>query len=207
MLSLYPVKTIFYQLNNSTMKKILSGFVIATFFMACSSGENKEAAMADTAMSTAAETDKAPAGSELLDMSRAEPVKNGMMAFSTKNIDAMSAEYADNVRYFWSSGDSLIGKQAVKDYYSGRLKLIDTLTYSDFILLPIKVNQPQSASVQKGDHVLAWAFAHVKYKNGKKLDFWVHQVNHYNDAGKIDFVSQFIDRAPINEATKGMMKK
>jgi len=190
------------------MKKILSGFVIATFLVACSSAENKEAAMsADTTASATAETEKAPAAAELLDMSRAEPVKNGMMSFSKKDIDGMTAEYADDVRYFWSSGDSLIGKQAVKDYYSGRLKLIDTLTYSDFIFLPIKNNQPQSPVVQKGDYVLAWAFAHVKYKNGKKLDFWLHHVNHYNDAGKIDFVSQYIDRAPINEASKGMMKK
>jgi len=190
------------------MKKILSGFVFATFLLACSSGENKEtASSADSVTEATAGTEKAPMATELLDMSRAEPVKNGMIAFSKKDVDAMTAEYADTVRYTWSSGDSLIGKQAVKDYYAGRLKLIDTLTYSDFIFLPIKANQSQTPMAPTGDWVLAWAFVHVKYKNGKKLDFWLHQVNHYNNSGKIDFVSQYMDRAPINEASKGMAKK
>ncbi len=189
------------------MKKVLLGFAISAFFVSCS-GENTEtAANTDTTAAAATETAKTPAAAELLDMSKTEPVKKGMIAFSNRDIDGMTAEYADNVRYNWSSGDSLIGKQAVKDYYAGRLKLIDTLYYSDFVMLAVRANEPQSPLVQKGDYVLGWAFTHVKYKNGKKLDFWLHQVNHYNDAGKIDFVSQYIDRAPINEATKGLAKK
>jgi hypothetical protein len=190
------------------MKKILSGFVISAILISCG-GDKKDGEMAmgkDTTMAAATETAKAPAGAELLEMSKADPVKKGMMAFSSKDIEGMTAEYADTVHYTWSSGDSLIGKQAVKDYYNGRLKLIDTLTYSDFILLPVKVNESQTPMAPTGDWVLAWAFAHVKYKNGKKLNFWVHQVNHYNSGGKIDFVGQYLDRAPINAATMGMKK-
>ena len=41
-------------------------------------------------------------------------------------------------------------------------------------------------------------------KNGKWLHFWMHTDYHYDDAGKVNTVVQFIDRHPIMEATKGM---
>jgi hypothetical protein len=44
----------------------------------------------------------------------------------------------------------------------------------------------------------------AKYKNGKSINFWMHNVNHFNDAGKVDFIGQYIDRAPIAAATAGM---
>ena len=187
------------------MKKILSGLAFSLFLFSCSNGEKKEAATEPpmTAPATA-EAEKKPADVELLDMSMAEPVKKGMIAFTNKDVDGMTALYADNVRYTWSSGDSLIGKQAVKDYYSGRIKLIDSISYSDFIFLPIKANVSQSQYAPTGKWMLDWAFAHVKYKNGKKINFWLHQVNHYNDAGMIDYVGQYIDRGQIAAATMGM---
>jgi hypothetical protein len=40
----------------------------------------------------------------------------------------------------------------------------------------------------------------VKYKNGKKLAFWVHTDYHYDANNKIDRAVQYIDRAPINSA-------
>jgi predicted phage tail protein len=190
------------------MKKLLFVMFISILFIACS-GDNKEAATVttDAATPAVAEEAKPAAATELLDLSTSEPVKNAMIAFSRGDIDGMTALYDDNVRYTWSSGDSLIGKQAVKDYYVNRWKLIDSLNYTDFIFLPIKANQSQTPNVQTGKWILGWAFAHVKYKNGKKLHFWLHQVNHFNDAGKIDFVGQYLDRAPINEATRSLMKK
>jgi len=40
----------------------------------------------------------------------------------------------------------------------------------------------------------------VKYKNGKKLSFWIHSDFHYNAEDKVDIYIQYIDRAPINAA-------
>ena len=92
----------------------------------------------------------------------------GGQAFAKGDIDGMTANYDDNVLYTWSSGDSLRGKKAVADYYKGRWALIDSFSYSDQILLPIMARVQQSNAAPPGKWVLAWAFAHVKYKNGKK---------------------------------------
>ena len=150
---------------------------------------------------------KKPA-SELLDVSVGASVKSSFAAFSKGDIDGMSANYDENIRYTWSSGDSLVGKKAVQDYYKGRWKLIDSVTVSNEIVLPVQVNESQAPKyAPPGKWVLYWAMVNVKYKNAKKIQFWMHNVNHYNDAGKVDYIGQYIDRNQIMEATKGMMMK
>ena len=147
---------------------------------------------------------KKPA-SELLDLSAADGVKQSFEAFAKGDVDAMAANFADNIRYFWSSGDSLSGKQAVVDYYKGRWKVIDSASVSETIVLPIQSNESQSTKyAPTGKWVLYWGLWTVKYKNGKKINFWMHNANHFNDAGKVDQVAQYLDRHQIIEATKGM---
>ncbi|MBK5272309.1 MAG: nuclear transport factor 2 family protein [Bacteroidia bacterium] len=185
------------------MKKI---FIIAAGLMlilACNNEKKEDAKSGETTMSS---TDKKQA-SELLDISVADPIKKAFAAFSKGDIDGMTADYDDNIRYTWSGGDSAIGKKAVQDYYKGRWKYIDSISFFGEILLPIQVNesqQPQYAPA--GKWVLYWSGVNVKYKNDKKINFWMHSVNHFNDAGKIDFVGQYIDFRPIMEVTKDMMK-
>src|SRR6188474_1230900 len=183
------------------MKKILFGVFISVFFMGCAEKAEEKPA-SDTSAPTV-ETKK-PA-TEILDLSEADGVKAGSAAFIKGDIDGMTANFDDNVKYYFSGGDSHIGKQKVKDYYTGRWKLIDSVMYSETVLLPIKINESQSPQYATlGKWVLSWNLAHVKYKNGKWLHFWIHTDYHYNDAGKVDAVVQYIDRQPINAATKGM---
>jgi len=185
------------------MKKILPGVILSSFLFlfSCNNEEKTEATSPATA-----DTGKKPA-TEVLDLSEADQVKSGFAALSKGDVDAMTANYDDNAKYFWSSGDSVVGKQAIKDYWNGRWKLIDSLTFSETIVLPIRLNESQSPQyAPTGKWVLAWTFSHVKYKNGKKLNFWVHTDYYYNDAGKIANVIQYIDRHPIAEATKDLMK-
>lgn len=182
------------------MKKILFGVFVSVFFISCA--DKAEEKPAPEATLTSADTKET--GDELLAMSETEGVKKGLIAFSKGDIEGMTAEYADTVRQLWSSLDSLVGKKAIQDYYTARWKLIDSLNFSDYIIVPLKMGVQQTPIVQTGKWILAWSFAHVKYKNGKKLDFWVHNAYHYNSAGKIDFVGQYLDRHPIMEATKGM---
>lgn len=187
------------------MKKLLFGVFISAFIISCND-EKKEEKPAATEPTATSETKK-PAATEILDLSEADGIKAGFAALAKGDVDAMTAGYDDNVRYLWSGGDSAIGKKAVMDYWNGRLKLIDSLNFSEVILLPIKINESQSPKYATvGKWVLAWNFSHVKYKNGKTLHFWVHTDYHYNDAGKVDAVVQYIDRAPINAATMGMKK-
>ena len=176
------------------------------FFFACKNEKKDEGKMDDGKKEVMSTNDKKLA-TELLDLSAADPLKKSFAAFSKGDVDGMSADYDDNIRYTWSGGDSLKGKQAVKDYYAGRWKLIQSLSVSNEIVLPLMINesqQPQYAPT--GKWVLYWAMVDVTYKNGKKLNFWMHNVNHMNDAGKIDYVGQYIDRHPIMEATKDLMK-
>jgi hypothetical protein len=184
------------------MKKVLLGVLISAFIMSCND-EKKEAATPETGMAAPPEK----AGDELLPMSEADAAKASMSAFTKKDVDGLTANYDDNIRSYQSGGDSLIGKQAVKDYWTGRMKIIDSLEYSDIIVLPIKVVNSQSQYHTPGKWALTWAFVHVKYINGKKLNFWSHTDSHYNDAGKVDIIISYIDRAPLNEATKGIKMK
>lgn len=187
------------------MKKIFHGVILSAFlFLLSCNNEEKAGTTGDATADTA--NGKKPA-TEMLDISEADGIKAAFAALGRGDIDAMTATYDDNARHFWSAGDSAVGKQAIKDYWNGRWKLIDSLTFSEVIVLPIRINESQSPQyATNGKWVLAWTFSHVKYKNGKKLDFWAHTDYYYNDAGKIANVIQYIDRYPIMEATKGMVK-
>ena len=183
------------------MKKFLFGVLISTILISCADKAEEKTTTETPAPTT--ETKK-PA-TEVLDLSEADGVKAGLAAFTKGDIDGMTAGFDDNIRYIFSNLDSLVGKQAVKDYYSGRWKLIDSVMYSEQIYLPIRLNESQSPKYATlGKWVLSWGLAHVKYKNGKRISFWVHTDYHYNDAGKVDAVVQYIDRHQIMEATKGM---
>lgn len=183
------------------MKKIILGVFLSAFLFACNNEKAESTVTTDAATTTETKT-----GDELLDMSTGDGVKSAMAAFSKGDIDGMTSSYDDNVRYLWSGGDSLIGKKAVHDYYTGRWKLIDSLDISNNIVIPIKVNVQQSPYQSLGKWVLHWGYVNVKYKNGKKLNFWIHNDYHYNDAGKVDIVIQYIDRHPLMEATKDLIK-
>ena len=183
------------------MKKILFGVFVSVFFIGCAEKAEEKTAAATSAPTE--ETKKPP--TEVLDLSEADGIRTGSAAFLKGDIDGMTAGFADNVKFFFSGGDSLIGKQNVKDYFSNRWKLIDSVTYSETILLPIRINEsqsPQYATV--GKWVLSWNFVHVKYKTGKWVHFWIHTDYHYDDAGKVNTVVQYIDRQPIAQATKGL---
>lgn len=182
------------------MKKILLGVFISVFIISCSDKAEENTTSA-TSATVADDTKKG--GDEILPMSETDAIRKSLTAFSNGDVDGMTADYADTVFMLWSSMDTLRGKTAIQDYYKARWKLIDSINYSDHILVPLKVNTQQSMYAPTGKWILAWSFAHVKYKNGKKLDLWVHNVYHY-DGGKIGFIGQYLDRQPITEATKGM---
>jgi hypothetical protein len=110
------------------------------------------------------------------------------------------ASYADNAVYQWNSGDSLAGKPAISEYWTKRrTELIDSLTFSNEIWLPIKVNQPQSVEAP-GIWLLGWYQVNAKYKTGKRMGQWMHIDFHFDATDKIDRVIQYVDRVPINAA-------
>jgi len=182
------------------MKKFLFGVFISVFFISCTDKAEEK----PTTTETSASTEVKKTGDELLPASEGDMIRTSLAAFTKGDIEGFTANYDDNARLLWSSGDSLVGKKAIQDYYKGRWKLIDSLSYSDHVIVPLRMAVEQTQYAPLGKWILVWSFAHVKYKNGKKLDFWVHTANHVNDAGKVDLAAQYIDRHPIMEATKGM---
>lgn len=182
------------------MKKIFSVVFIAALLFAC----NNEAKKDETAAAPETNADKPAAPVELImDSNLVNSVKAAQKAFENKDIDGYTANMADDVKFNWSGGDSLVGKQAVKDYYSGRFNIIDNIRFSNDIFLPLMSQQsPNGGVTAAGKWMLHWYFVNVKYKNGKSLKFWVHTASHYNSADKIDQIAQYIDRKPIAEATK-----
>jgi hypothetical protein len=183
------------------MKKVFFGVFISALLIACNNEktEEKPAATESTATPEAKKT-----GDEILNMSEADDAKNSLQAFAKGDVAGMTAHYDDNAKYYWSGGDSLTGKKAIQDYYTGRLKLIESLKVIDQVVLPVKVNMSQAPAHALGKWVLVWSNAEVKYKNGKTIKFWTHTDYHYNDAGKVDVAIQYIDRHQLIEATKGM---
>ena len=185
------------------MKKILSVIFISALLFACNNEEKKGEAAAPEVKSG-----KAAAPVELInDSNLVNTVKAAFVAFENKDIEGYTANLADNVMFRWSGGDSLSGKQAVKDYYTGRFNIIDNIKFSDHIFLPLMANvSPNGGATAPGKWMLSWYRVNVKYKNGKAIMFWAHNAQHYNDAGKIDQFVQYIDRHPLMEATKDMIK-
>jgi SnoaL-like domain len=180
------------------MKKIFSVIIIAALFTACNSEEKK----AESATSeTNTEAGKAPV--EILnDSNMVAASMAAFAAFENKDIEGYTASMDDNVMFRWSGGDSLVGKAAVKTYYSGRYNIIDTIKFSDHIMLPLMANTSPNGVVSAGKWLLSWYKVNVKYKTGKAITFWAHNTQHFNDAGKIDQFNQYIDRHPIMEASK-----
>jgi hypothetical protein len=185
------------------MKKIILVMLIAPFLFACNNEQKKGEAAAPDANAA-----KTGAPVELInDSNLINSVKAAFTAFENKDIEGYTANLADNVSFRWSGGDSLVGKQAVKDYYTGRFNIIDNIKYSNHIFLPIMSNvSPNGGATPAGKWMLTWFQTNVKYKNGKSIQFWAHNAQHYNDAGKIDIFAQYIDRHPIIEASKDLVK-
>lgn len=182
------------------MKKLLSLATGCCFLLACN---NKPAepttAMTKDTMSTAKSTEVPQA--EFADAKYTEMGKKGLAQLASGDVNAWMDGYADNAIYRWSSGDSLVGKTAIADYWKNRRgKVIDSLQFSNDIWLPLKVNRSQKGPDVPGIWLLAWYQVNVRYKNGKKLQFWIHNDLHYDKNDKIDIAIQYIDRAPINKA-------
>jgi hypothetical protein len=181
------------------MKKI---FILATgclLLYSCNSDSKSDAKTTDS--TTVKETDKKTPQSEFADQKYADWGKAMIASMSSGDIDGFVSKYADNAVYQWSAGDSLAGKAAITKYWKDRRSnVIDSISFSNDIWLPLKVNTPQRGPDLPGIWLLGWYQVNVKYKNGKKLAFWTHIDHHFDANDKIDRTIQYIDRAPINAA-------
>ncbi len=174
--------------------------LLVLFILACKA-ENPKVEVTETSTATVATTVVAPA--EFADPKYSEIVRAGLDALSKGDIAAWMDTYADNAVYVWNNGDSLAGKAAISEYWTNRrTNDIESLTFENEILLPVKVNTSQSVEAP-GIWVLAWYQTTAKYKlSGKSMTQWIHSDSHFDANGKIDRSISYLDREMINAAMK-----
>jgi hypothetical protein len=183
------------------MKKQMCLVLLSSVFLACNNqktGDVKAEATVDSAATAQVKTQPV----EFADPKYMDIGKKGLAALSSGDIDTWMGSFADSAVYLWNNGDSLVGKAAITAYWKKRRgSVIDSISFSNDIWLPVKVNQPQRTE-QTGVWLLGWYFTSAKYKTGKKMSQYIHTDSHFDANDKIDRVIQYLDRAPINAATK-----
>ena len=183
------------------MKKTIAMGLAISLFFACTSQKSED--KATTTDSAVAAAPAKPLPTEIGDAKFVDIGKSGNANLSSGNIDAWMTSFADNAVYVWNNGDSLAGKPAITAYWKQRRgSVIDSISFSQDIWLAVKVNQPQQAVHLPGNWLLGWYLTQAKYKTGKRMAQWVHTAIHFDANDKIDRVVQFLDRAPINAASK-----
>jgi hypothetical protein len=179
------------------MRKVSMILFAGIVMISCNTKTDGDAAMVKDVSSEEANKPQ----SEIGDPKFMEMGKVSLRHFEADRIDEWAEQFADNAVYVWSAGDSLVGKQAIKDYWKKRRsEMIEKISFSNDIWLPLNVNYPQQGPDMAGTWLLSWYQVDVTYKNSKALSFWVHADLHFNDQNKVDRAVQYIDMAPIKAA-------
>lgn len=189
------------------MKIALIGLVAAGLLAACNTRTAKgttEEEKADTAATaaTSAASRLADGSVEFADDKYISMGRRQLVLFHNGNIDEWGKQFSNDAVYDFSWGDSIVGRQAIIDYWKDRRdNIIETIEFSNDIFLPIKINKPQRGPDRPGIWVLGWYQFEATYKTGQKAGGWIHTDVHYNNQGQVDRVVQYYDRTPIHKAT------
>jgi hypothetical protein len=183
------------------MKKVLTLALGLPLLFACSNPKSADEKTDSKSDSVAAVPAK-PQAAEFADSKYTDIGKKGLADLISGDIDSFLGQFADNAVYQWNNLDSLSGKAAISAYWKKRRKDdIDSMTYTNDIWLPIKVNQPQR-NEQTGVWLLSWYVVRAKYKTGKTMIQAIHTDLHFDANDKVDRIIQYLDRVPINKAMK-----
>ena len=181
------------------MKKFIGIIVCVSLLFSCNDGTKTAE---PTAEKSATETAPAePKDYEIGGDKYADMGKNGQNDFASGNIDSWINGYADNAIYRWNNGDSVVGKAAIATYWKKRrAEVIDSISFTNSVWLPIRVNKPLYTGQPTGNYALGWYMLYAKYKTGKSMTQRSHMVIHFDDNDKIDRTTIYLDKVPINAA-------
>jgi len=181
------------------MKKLIILATGCIILYSCNSDKKTDAG--EQKVSAETSTEKKPQQSEFGDQKFVDWGKKHLAEFENGDMDSWLSAFADNAKYYWSNGDSLVGKQAITDYWKKRRgDVIKSIKFNNDIWLSLKVNTPQKGPDLPGNWLMSWYQVNVTYANGKSLGFWTHTDQHFDANDKIDQTVQYIDFAPINKA-------
>src|SRR6187402_2879533 len=117
------------------MKKLMSLTLCAFLFVSCN---NQKAEEPKPESAPAAAESKEKAATEIGDYKYADMVRGQLNALASGDVEGWLGNFADNGVYAWNTGDSVAGKTAVMDFWKKRrLEVIDSLTFSNAIFLPV----------------------------------------------------------------------
>ncbi|MEQ1584784.1 MAG: nuclear transport factor 2 family protein [Cyclobacteriaceae bacterium] len=139
---------------------------------------------------------------ELVDPHYVDLSKGILTSLCKGDIDSFIEPYTENAIYRWNYGDSLVGRQAIIDYWKARrTSVIDTITFKNESWLAIRANNPP-AHLKPGVYVLSWADFTITYTNGSTIDMNIHTVFGYDSNDKVAITIQYLDRSLIENALK-----
>jgi hypothetical protein len=118
------------------------------------------------------------------------------------DLESFIKNYAEEARYRWNYGDSLVGRQAIYDYWKERrTSVIDTITYKNETWLAIKANRPPK-HITPGVYVLNWSDFTVTYSNGSSIVMNIHTIFGFDTNDRLISTRQYVDRSLIADALK-----
>lgn len=180
------------------MKKLFGLLLCSALLFSCGDSPKTEE---KTESKTGPDVSAASGDYEVGDTKFVDIAKKHIAHLESGDIDSWMIDFADNAIYRWNNFDSLTGKVAITDYWKKRrTDAIDSMSFSKDIWMPVKVNVSQAEGHRTGNYVLCWYVVTAKYKTGKTMSQRIHTVFHFDASDKVDFVSQYLDRAPINAA-------
>jgi len=139
---------------------------------------------------------------EIADPKYVDASRDILKSLSEGDMEGFIKSYADHAIYRWNYGDSLVGRQAILDYWKERRgSVIDTITFTNEAWLTIKANAPPK-HVRPGVYVFSWADFTVTYTNGSSLQMNIHTVFGFNETDQVIYTLQYLDRALIANALK-----
>lgn len=177
------------------MKRLSALYCLLVFFIACKSDKpEQESATVGPAPQTVSYA-------SVLDPNSTSSLKAALEAFAKGDINGFTANMDDNVKFYYpGAGDSLTGKTAVNEYYTGRWKLIDSIQMINPTMLGVQLNE--SVSAQTGPWSMAWFGYQINYKSGNAIYLPIHTVAHSNSAGKWDIVAMYYDMQKVMMAQR-----
>jgi hypothetical protein len=183
------------------MRKFISLLLLAFFLISCGDKKPADQVVADNPAGSTAVSPNKIEGVEFGETKYIQLGKEMLSSFEKGDIDGWLTHFTDDTKNYLSSGDSLIGKKAINEYWTNRRKtIIDQLKFSEAFWLPINITSSQTNG-RPGSWVFAWYHVDATYRNGKKIGFFVHTGYKFNENDKVDESWTFIDNAPIRAAT------
>lgn len=188
----------FLTLKISTMRILLIVLLAPVLFFSC-----KTRTAEGKGESDANSYAMADGSAEFADMKYIETVRRNDIMFQNGNFVGWSKMFANDIIMQWSSGETIKGKQAVIDYWTGRWNtMVESITHENNIFLPVRMKESLLPGAKlPGVWLAQWTQHVTRYKNGKTVTGMIHADYHFNDDDLVDRFILYQDMAPTLAVT------